>query len=47
MLALLEMDHAHRNRFTGIGHTSVTHVQHGPYGYRLVSFNSTYDPAMS
>lgn len=47
VLALLGIDHHHRWRFTGIGHTSVTHVQRGPFGYRLVSFNSTYDPAMS
>lgn len=43
VLALLEIDHAHRWRFAGIGHTSVTHLTRGPYGWRLVTLNSVLE----
>ncbi|MCW2955477.1 MAG: fructose-2,6-bisphosphatase [Thermoleophilia bacterium] len=43
VLALLEIDHAHRWRFTGIGHTSVTHLQRGPKGWRLVAYNAVLE----
>ncbi|MCW2924918.1 MAG: phosphoglycerate mutase [Thermoleophilia bacterium] len=43
VLALLEIDPSSRWRFTGIGHTSVTHLVRGAYGWRLASFNSVLD----
>lgn len=43
VLALLEIDHDLRWRFTGIHHTSVTHVTLGPFGYRLEAYNSVLE----
>lgn len=43
VLALLEIDHALRWRFTGIRHTSITHLTHGPHGYRLAAYNSVLE----
>jgi probable phosphoglycerate mutase len=43
VLTLLEIDHAHRWRFSGIRHTSLTHLARGPHGWRLVSFNAVLE----
>jgi broad specificity phosphatase PhoE len=43
VLAMLEIDHAHRWRFSGIRHTSLTHLTSGPFGWRLVAFNSVLE----
>jgi len=40
LLALLELPHEHRWKFSGIGHTLVTHLQSGANGYRLLGFNN-------
>ncbi|MBC7644450.1 MAG: histidine phosphatase family protein [Thermoleophilia bacterium] len=40
LLALLELPHQHRWKFSGIGHTLVTHLQSGPNGLRLLGFNT-------
>lgn len=43
VLALLQIDHANRWRFTGIGHTSISHLSRGRFGWRLVAFNAVLD----
>lgn len=43
VLALLEIDPEHRWRFSGIGHTSLTHLTRGVHGWRLVTFNAVLD----
>jgi probable phosphoglycerate mutase len=43
VLALLEIDPAHRWRFASIAHTSLTHLTRGAHGWRLVTFNSVLD----
>lgn len=43
VLSLLEIDHAARWRFTGIGHTSTTHLRRFRHGWRLVTFNALLD----
>ncbi|MCW2926042.1 MAG: fructose-2,6-bisphosphatase [Thermoleophilia bacterium] len=43
VLSLLEIDHSHRWRFTGIGHASMTHLTRSPHGWRLRAFNATID----
>lgn len=43
VLALLRIDHDHRSRFSGIRHTSLTHLSRGPHGWRLVTFNGVLE----
>ncbi len=43
VLALLQIDHDHRWRFTGIHHTSLTHLSRGPHGWRLAAFNAVLE----
>jgi len=43
LLALLEIDPRMRWRFTGIGHTSITHLTRGEYGWRLRAFNAALE----
>lgn len=43
VLALLQIDPDLRWRFSGIGHTSITHVSRGVHGYRLIAYNSVLE----
>ena len=40
---LLELPHAERWKFSGPGHTSLSHVTRGSIGWRLVTFNGVVD----
>ncbi len=41
LLALLEMDHTQRWRFSGASHVHRSHVQAGDHGYRLLAYNAS------
>ncbi|MCW2959737.1 MAG: Phosphoglycerate mutase [Thermoleophilia bacterium] len=40
VLALLEIDHAHRRRLASLGHTSITHLTRDASGWRLRAYNA-------
>lgn len=40
---LLQLPHEDRWKLSGPGHTSLTHVRRGEYGWRLVTFNGVVD----